>query len=119
MNKKLIEKLLQKLTLKEIFEEVKNDDKAILLIADYIKVKNPHILIHLIKEFINNCISGKDENIQKVLKEAIINLDGEGGISINRTIKTKEALVDPTIKKPSFGFVSDPCVSTRGRKPTC
>lgn len=127
MNKTLIEKLLNRLTLKELFDEIKSDNGAMLLIVDYFKEKNPKILINLIREFIDNCAAGNDEKLQLILKQAIIEMDSPGGVSINKISKNKTAKSAGMIVenvRPIRHVVSkkedvDPCVSGRGGRPSC
>lgn len=115
MNKSLVEKILNRLTLSDLYEEIKDNDQLILALGIVLAKKKPSIFISIIREFVERHVKNEgNESVRKFLKEEIINMDGTESVSINETVKRKVSTTNP---KPST--ISDPCSRGGGRISSC
>jgi len=103
MNKSLVEKLLGRLTLNDLYAEIKNNGQAIFTLGIILAKKKPDVFISIIGAFIEKHVNSQaDSDMRKFLKEEIINMDGTETISINETVKRKPATPKPAVD-------NDPC----------
>ena len=107
MNSVLLNKILDKVPLKDLYDEIKNNPKMIYNLGIII-VSKKDIFCKLIHAFMIEAIASGNPELVQFLKTAIINMDGNETFSINDVVKRTTA--KPTKSDP------DPCVGgTRAR----
>jgi hypothetical protein len=109
MNKLLIEKLLGKLTLNDLYEEVKGSDQVIFHIGMMLAKKNPAVFVDLIRKFVEQHVNNQaDAKMRKFLRDEIIDMDGVNDVSINSAAKRK-VVSSATPVQASSSALYDPC----------
>jgi hypothetical protein len=89
MNVELYKKLLTKMSLKDLFNEIKTDETLLTKLALSLFKKRPKLLVKIISETIQNIITDNNEELSNLVKEEIIELDNSAEISINKITKKK------------------------------
>lgn len=110
MNNVILKKILKKVSLKDLYDEIKNNDKAILALGTIILSKKKDLFVSWIKIFIETVIKSGDEDVEAFLKEEILNMDGDS-ISVNSVSKRKVASSAQPI---STSIKADPDPCSRG-----
>jgi hypothetical protein len=96
MNKVLINKLLSKLSLKDLYDEIKGNERLVCALGMILATKRPTLFAQLIRNYIEdlikvgdvvNDINDDDKNFESFLKTEIISMDGSEQVSVNKTIK--------------------------------
>ena len=112
MNKVLINKLLTKLSLKDLYDEIDSNDHLVCVLGMILASKKPILFANLIRDFVKSVIiNGPDKELENFLKIEIISMDGSEEIFINKTIKKA------AVKKPPID--DDPCSRGFGSIRSC
>lgn len=86
MNNVLLNKILDKVPLKDLYDEIKDNPKMVYNLGIVIASKKD-IFCKLIHAFMIEAIASGNKEITQFLKTAILNMDGNENISINDVIK--------------------------------
>jgi hypothetical protein len=113
MIENLVKKLLAKLSLKDLYDEIKSSDSVMCSLGLTIYAKNPALFAKLMRALVEETIKQNDPKMTDFLKAEIISLDGSESLSVNRVSKQK-ILATP---KPSY--IDDPCVKGSTRNERC
>lgn len=89
MNTVLIKKLLDKFSLKDLYDEIKNNDKMIYTIGIALASKKKSVFCSFIRGIIEDTISSGNHDMSDFFKAEIIEMDGCEELSINNTAKRK------------------------------
>ena len=124
MNNELARKILDKLSLKDLYDEIKDNDNMIYEIGKILVIKKKVTFCKLIRLLIEDSIKSKDKDMSEFFKEEIINMDGTNNLSVNETAKRKVSTSTkpvhiPAVMTPMPSGNSDPCGSSRRLTPSC
>jgi len=87
----IMKRLLEKISVKDLFDEVKGDDKLIYNLGMTYFQSNRKVFIKTVIALFNEIVNGDDESLKKKLKEYIIEMDEDLEFSINKKKKAKAA----------------------------
>lgn len=86
MNSVLLNKILDKVPLKDLYDEIKDNPKMIYNLGIVIAAKKD-IFCKLIHTFMIEAIASGNPELVQFLKTSIINMDGKETVSINDVVK--------------------------------
>ena len=110
MNVTLLQKILAKLSLKDLYDEIKDNDQLVFSLGILFASKKKSLFCAMIRDVIQNTIKTGSSDLADFFKTEIVNMDGSEGISINNVTKRKV-----TTSNKSQTPASDPCGSGGGR----
>ncbi len=111
MNSVLINKLLDKLSFKDLYDEIKDNEKLMCNLGIILAKKKPEMFAKIIRSFVNGVIKGNDKDYEDFFKVEIINMDSEE-VSINKTVKkvaVKKPPIDDDLCSRGFGYTRPTC----------
>lgn len=119
MNTSLAKKILDKLSLKDLYDEIKSNDQMIYNLGTIFAAKKKSLFCKLMREVIEKAIKAEDSNeLTEFFKTEIIEMDGPETISINSVTKRKTA-TSPLPLSSSKSVESDPCSRGGGVRSSC
>ena len=120
MNQRLIDKMLQKISLKELYDEIKDNDVLLLNLGMAILKHQKLQFASMIRKHIEYLIdneksSANNADIVNIVKNLILNLDTVSD-SANLIVKNK---ISKSSKPVNTSISDDPCGRGVGFTPTC
>lgn len=89
MNKLLIQKLLKKVSLKELFDEIREEDDLVFALGTIIAQKQRDLFLRLIRSIVQEVIASQDAKLCEFLKTEILNMDGKEKFSVNEVSRKR------------------------------
>ncbi|CAB4196890.1 hypothetical protein UFOVP1290_410 [uncultured Caudovirales phage] len=120
MNNELAKKILEKLSLKDLYNEIKDNDNMIYALGKILVLKKKVTFCKFIRLLIEESIQSKDKDMIEFFKEEIINMDGTENLSVNHATKRKVAeSVKPIVTSVSNNSCGSIGASSGRLSPSC
>ena len=124
MNNILAKKILEKLSLKDLYNEIKDSPDMIYNLGTILVFSQKALFCEIIKDLVENTIKSGDVTLTKFFKTEIINMDGPETLSVNAAVKRRVAQTPASSttlpsKHAAKKAEADPCSSGRGGRPNC
>ena len=110
MNATLLQKILAKLSLKDLYDEIKDNDQLVFSLGILFVSKKKSLFCAMIRDVIQNTIKTGSSDLADFFKTEIVNMDGSEEISINDVSKKKVT----TSSESQIPTAADPCGAPRG-----
>lgn len=106
----IMKRLFEKVSVKDLYDEVKNDDNMVYNLGVIFFNSNKKIFIQTVRDLFKEIVDGDNESLKRKLKNSILEMDGEYEFSINKKKKARVSTTSSIICTDT-----DPCA--RGYTP--